>query len=143
MSYLVIEYLETTLEQSFQVNERIQVSAIRPWLYLHNDPAGTFKFAIKQNGNEIGSKELTISEIKTLAGLSDNEYHHGFIKFDFNAILNIDTSYQIELSSSGYVYDPNSYIGWVKPHENLLNSFDDVISYDDQKPLGVQMWGYK
>lgn len=143
MSKLLVDYLETTLTQQFRVNKRIQAVAVRPWLYFANDPAGTFKVAIKHAGQELGSKELTMTEIKTLAGWNDNEYHHGFIKFDFNVILNKGVYYDLELSASGYSYDPNSVIGWVKPFENLINNFDETINYDDEKPFGFQLWGYK
>ena len=144
MSYLVLDPLEAAaLTQTFQVEERIQVEAVRPWLYFHNDPSGTFTVSIRYNGNVIGSKSFTMEEIKTLAGWGDNEYHHGFIKFDFGGILNPTVDYQIELSSSGYTYDPNSYIGWVKPHENLINTLTDTVTYADENPFGFQLWGYK
>lgn len=143
MSKIIVTPLESVLTQTFQVSNRVQTAAVRPWLYFQNDPSGAFKIAIKYNGNEIASKQLTMNEIKTLAGWSDNQYHHGFIKFDLFAILNINTDYQIELSADSYSYDPNSYIGWVKPHENLINTFDGVALFDNYKPYGFQIWGYK
>lgn len=143
MSKLIVTPLDSVLTQTFQVEKRVQAVSVRPWLYFHNDPSGTFKIAIKSNGNEIASKELTMSEIKTMAGWNDNEYHHGFIKFDLSAILNINTNYDIELSADSYSNDSSSYIGWVKPHENLINTFEGVAPFDNYKPYGFQIWSFK
>jgi len=144
MSYLLIEPIEAVpVEQTFKMFERLQVQAVRPYLYLHNDPTGSIKVAIKYDGQKIASKTLTVAEILNLAELPAGQYHYGFFTFDIEAVLNIKTEYQIEVSGVGYGYDPNSYFGWIKPHENLINTFSESVLYDDQNPFGFQLWGYK
>jgi hypothetical protein len=145
MSYLLLETVENApLAQNFEVTDRLQLVAIRPWLYLHNDPVGSIKVSLKFGAETIASKTLTVAEILTLANLPAGRYHHGFFTFDLEAVLNIKTTYQITVEGAdGYAYDPDKYFAWIKPHENLVNTFNENVLFDDQNPFGYQIWGYK
>jgi hypothetical protein len=145
MTTLVLDELRTTLEQNFTTVEREQVYAIRPNLYLHNDPVGTFILSIKQGSTTLGSTTLTLAEIKTGAGFADNQYHHGVFRFLFSTpvVLQARTEYTIELSSSGYTFSESSFIGWVKEFENLKNTFTDSISNDYENPFSFEKFSYK
>lgn len=145
MKLLVEELLAVTLSQTITVNKRIIVDSIRPRLYLHDDPAGTFTLSIKQGATTLGSKSLTMADIKTNAGFADNQFHHGFFRFQFanQVVLNPGT-YTVELSSSGYTFAEASYLGWIIDHEDLTNTItpgDTVIS-DIDNPLTMQIWSH-
>ena len=144
MSKLLVEELEaTTLSQSFTILNRLALSAVRPLLYLHNDPTGTFTLTIKNGSETVTSASLTGAQIISNAGFTAGQYHYGFFKFDMSAILNIDTTYTLELSSSGYTFSEASYLGWIREHENNTNSIDGTITSSLSNPLSYQLWGYK
>lgn len=144
MSLINVEALKgTTLIQEFKIKRnRLNLTAVRPWLYLHNDPAGTFTLTLKDGANILDSSDFTVSDLKNGAGLNDNEYHKGFFKIDLRATLQHDRLYSLELSSSGYSFSGSSYLGWIKEFENLTNSFSESIWTFHQKPFGYQLWGY-
>lgn len=145
MTTLVVNELRTTLEQDFYVDKRLQLSAIRLNLYLHNDPSGTFTLSVKNGSDTIATSSLTVSTIKTNAGLSDNQYHHGFFRFDFSDIVPLikNVTYTLELSSSGYTFSDSSYIGWIKEFENNTNTLIDSTDNDFEKDFSFQLWGYR
>lgn len=145
MMKIVLDELKTTLTQKFTTVEREQAYAIRPYLYLHNDPVGSFTISIKHGSTVLGQSTLTISEIKTEAGFADNQYHHGVFRFIFDplVVLQARTEYNIELSASGYSYSDSSFIGWVKEFENLKNTFTDTISTDFDRPFSFEKFSYK
>ena len=144
MSTLLVEPLEgTPLTQEFTLkSQRLNLTAIRPRLYLHNDPTGTFTLNLKYNGNIISSADFTVADIKSGASYNDNEYHHGFIKLDMGAVLNLGFTYQLELTSSGYTFAESSYLGWIKEFENQTNTFSTSVTTIDEYPFGYQLWGY-
>jgi|DEB0MinimDraft_6_1074348.scaffolds.fasta_scaffold09455_3 hypothetical protein len=144
MSTLLVEPLQgTPLTQDFEIKgNRLNLTAIRPRLYMHNDPTGTFTLNLKYSGNVIATADFTMAEIKAGASYNDNEYHHGFIKIDIGAVLNIGATYTLELTSSGYTFSEASYLGWIKEFENQTNSFSESVTTLDEYPFGYQLWGY-
>jgi len=144
MSLINVEALKATaLIQTFKIKRnRMHLQGIRPLLYLHNDPTGTFTFTLKDGSDVLDSESFNASDIKAGANFNDNEYHYGFFKLDFNAILNHDRLYTLELDSSGYTFSGSEYLGWIKEFENITNSFSDSIFSFHQKPFGYQLWGY-
>ncbi|GEM_PF-2197895 len=123
-SHIVHEFKETSLEQLFTVSEKRSLKAIAIKVYLHNDPSGTFTLSLKNSSDEvIISKSLTWAEIVTGAGFTANEYHYGYLLFSFDRYVNLFdlTNYKLVLSSSGYSFLESSYLGWIEPHENVLN----------------------
>lgn len=140
---IVVEELITTLTQEIEVTTKIQTIAIRPRIYVHNDPTGTFTFSIINNSTTIGSKSLTLAQIISGAGWAAGQYHHGFLKFEFDyPIILHPGTYNIQLSASGYAYAGASYLGWIRDHEDLLVEYTGTILTDLQKPLSLEMWGY-
>ena len=144
MTTLVVEPLKAVdLVQEFELKvTRLNLTAVRPYLYLHNDPVGTFTLNIKYSGNIIATADFTMAEIKSNATYNDNEFHHGFVKIDIGAVLNLGVKYEMELTSSGYTFSESSYLGWVKEYENLTNSLSVSVSDFSENPLSFQLWGY-
>jgi hypothetical protein len=146
MTTLVINELRGTLEQDIIYINRQEVYAIRPYLYFHNDPSGTFTISLKYGSTILGSTSLTMNEILTNANWTAGQYHHAFIRFSFDnpVVLNPHITYTIELSQSGYTYSGTSYLGWIKEYENTTNQDDETAYSDDfKRPFSHQIWSYK
>ncbi len=149
MTTLVVDELKTTLAQDFQLLDDtltgMRVKAIRPLLYLHNDPPGTFTITLKQGVSTIDSKSLTIAEILANADFSANQYHWGIFNFEFDKYNKIKRglTYTIELSASGYSFAENAYLAWIKPFEDRHNTFTDTITSFLENPFGYEIWGHK
>lgn len=146
MSTLVLEELKaSTLEQELTVNKRSVLRAIRPNLYFHNDPAGTYTIKIKNGSTELASKSLTMAEIISGASWTTGQYHHGVITFDLSGseiVLNKGVTYTIELSASGYSFSESSYVGWIKEYENLKNTYTGSTSDAFSLPFSYEIWSY-
>ena len=141
MTKLVVDELLTTLSQTFTLtkNMRFTVEAIRPYIYMHNTPAGTFTVAVKSGGTELFSKTFTSAEIKSDLETTDN-YAHIWKGIVFSNPAHIENGqYELELSSSGYTYSDTSYLGWIREHENLTNEIDGTPVSDMQNPRAFQL----
>jgi hypothetical protein len=116
----MVETLSTTLRQQigFSGSKRKRIIEIKPYIYMHNAPSGNFTLTIMDLAeNVIASQGFDSDDIKTALNTTDN-YAHVYLPISFN--LSIEPSdYLIELSASGYSYDVNSYIGWVKEWEGF------------------------
>ena len=143
MTTLVIDELRTTLEQDFEILERMQITTIRPVLYIHSAPAGSVIIKIKSGSTVLSEATMLISDIISEGSLSD--YSWGSFSFTLNEeiVLHPETTYTIELSGSGYSYSDSSYIGMVKPHENEINELQDSTANPLENAFGFELWGYK
>ena len=138
---LVIDELITSLSQTFTVeyNSRLTIEAIRPYIYMHNAPAGTFTLAVKSGGTELFSKSFTSSDIKSDLSTSDN-YAHIWKALTFNDPAQIENGeYELELSASGYSFSNSSYLGWIREHENLTNEVSGTALSDLENPRAFQL----
>jgi hypothetical protein len=140
MTTLVVEPLITTLEQTITLNlkQRYIIAAIRPYVYMHNNPAGTFTYKLKSGATELWQSSFTSVAIKTALNAANN-YAHIKLNLISDYLKLSPGSYTVELSSSGYTYNDSSYMGWIKPHEDLFNDIDGTPDNDFSNPLGVQM----
>ena len=144
MTKLVVDELRTTLEQVINITQhkRITVAGLRPYIYMHNSPAGTFTIKLKDGATVLGSKDFTSSEIKSDMATSDNYIHlWKRIIFDDTVHLRAKT-YTIELSSSGYTYSDSSYLAMIREHENETNVFTPSFS-DLYNPISTQLFELK
>ena len=132
MTKLVVEELRTTLSQSFtlELSRRYHIYAIKPHVYLHNSPAGTFTFTIKSGSTSLASSSFTSQDCK-----DDLSTANDYIRINKALILSQPLSidggtYTLELSSSGYTYTSSSFIGWVKEHENIFSDITGTTETD-------------
>jgi hypothetical protein len=126
MTTLVVEELRSTLTQEFTINltRRYSVAAIRPFIYMHNAPAGTFTLTVKKDSTSLVSKTFTSAEIKTNLSTTDN-YAYLWKVIEFANPLHLEKgTFTIELSSADYTFSTASYIGWIKEFENIFNQTD-------------------
>lgn len=146
MTTLVVEDLmATALTQDFVVKRRKVVDSCRMNLLFVNDPAGTYTCAIKDGSTTLATDSLTMAEIISNGGFTASQHHHGFFQFEFDtkATLNPERTYTIEFSASGYTFNASSFVSWILPHENLVNTtIDESFTSDFQKPRGYQLWGF-
>lgn len=145
MTQLLVHDLGTYLAQDFTVlaDKRIIVEAVRPYLYFHNSPSGTFTLSLYKGATLIDSASITSSEIQTALATSNN-YFHAYSRFDFenHPVLN-EGAYTLKLTASGYINSSSSYIGWVALHEDLINNITYTPNSDSENPLTFQLWGYR
>jgi hypothetical protein len=142
----VEEKTASALTQTFTMEKRANIQAIRPNLYFHNDPAGTYTITIKDGANAIGSKSLTMAEIITNANFTANQYHHGFFNFQFDDVVTLNSGiYTLEFSTSGYTFSESSYVGWIKEYEYRTNNIaeGDTVTTVFTNPLSFQIWSYE
>ena len=141
MTTLVVEDMYTILEQDFTVNHnrRYLIEGIKIYLMMYNSPAGTFTLSVKQSAATIASKSFTSADIKTDLSTSNN-YAHLWKALAFaNPLMLSRGDYTLELSHSGYTHSDTSYLGWVKPHENIFNETDGFNSNIALNPLGFRL----
>lgn len=113
MSRLVVDELITTLDQPITVDRSIYVATIRPHLYCHNSPIGTFSFNIYSPSGLIKSFSFTSLDIKSACGLSE-AYFHAYYSIPMTPFLVPRGNYTIKLESSGYTFSESSFMGWCK-----------------------------
>jgi len=133
LSTLVLEPLVTTLEQGFnlKLSRRYQVGCLKIYLYMHNAPTGTFIVNLKRGASLVVSKSFTSADIKTAMNTTDN-YAHVFYPIIFSGNIMLEKgSYDIELTSTGYTYNDNAYLGWCKEYD-VYNQFESepINPYD-------------
>lgn len=146
MTTLVVEELKSTLTQNITVNlnRRYQIEAIRPYIYMHNSPSGTFTLSLKEGAATLASVDFTSAEIKTNLSTSDN-YAYLWKTLQFSDPVFVSKgSYSLVLSSSGYSFSESSYLGWIKEHENIFNDTASLsgVSFMDY-PLSYQLFEKK
>lgn len=146
MTYIVVDELLTSQEiiQEFVVNTGMRVRGLsfRPYLYVHNNPSGTFTFSLKYEGNEIGAKTFTSSDLYTAMDATES-YIRLFYKVTFDDIINLNKgTYELVLSASGYTFSELSYIGWIREHEDVKTLNDGNAENYLSNPLTFEAWEY-
>lgn len=147
MSSILTTDLDTTLTQKLTATENVIVAAIRPHLYISNNPPGALRMDIYDSANTTllkSSEEITIADIKTSAGITE-DFFHGYIKFDIDWGLSSGTEYSIRLEGlSGYAFSATDFVGWCRdfdtrkytasysPNEGFNSAFDlEIWRYND------------
>lgn len=137
---LIVEELKSTLSQEVTWSnvKRTHLKAIRPYIYMHNAPSGTFTISVKKGSDLLAESSFTSADIKSELSTTEN-YIHLWKTVSFVSAIPINSgNYTIELSSMGYTFSETSYIGWIKEHEDLINNNNQVGDF----PLSIQFWTY-
>lgn len=127
MSTLIVEELHTFLEQEIILSKSINVATVRPWLYFHNTPAGTFYFNIYGFSGLVKSFSFSSMDVKTQSNLT-KDYFHSYFSIQMTPFLLNRGTYTIKLEHFGYTYNANSFMGWCKdvlPYGKTYGSTDD------------------
>lgn len=144
MTKIVVEELKTGLEQTFSTNYKMQINSLNYLLYKDLNPSGNFYAEIWQGGAMIAqSVAVTSLDIEASTDSTNANWYHGYYRFIFSGIAFVNRgNFTLKLTQSGYTFNENAYIGWVKPHDNIEIEIDYVVTEDRQNPFGVQIWTY-
>ena len=145
MTFLTIHELgndEAEFEQTITVEKNILINAIRPYIYKHRRPLGTFKVSIWKGARELAFGELTSAEMEDQdPRLGANDFAHGHMRFDLNRFVNLRKGeYIIKMSSTGYSFSEADYFGWVKAHEDIRYSINGIPQNAFENPYTVELW---
>lgn len=108
---LLFEPLETTLTQQVEATADAQVHAIRPHLYIKNNPAGSLRVNILDSNNRLIESSDTIA----ISAITSALYFHGYVRFLIEEPLKKGEIYHIRLvGTSGYSFTDTSspLVGW-------------------------------
>ena len=142
MTTLVLDELITTLSQDFTINlnRRYSIEGIRPYIYMHNAPAGTFTLSLKEGVTTLVSQTFDSAEIKSDLSTSDN-FAHIWKRLVFSTPFQLSKgTYTLELSSSGYTFAESAYIGWIREYENVFNETSGTIDTLFDNPFSFQIF---
>jgi hypothetical protein len=134
MSTLAVEQLETGLSivQPITVTRPIQLGALKPYLYVHGMPAGTFKVQLKKLTTVIKEWTFTAAQAQAAFGGTLN-YFHVYLALTSEPFTIKPGEFTIELSATGYVASSGSFIGWCKdfagPTGAIIGTPSDFTSY--------------
>lgn len=155
MTTLVLDEVRSAFpliqEDTIRGELRTRLRAVRLHLIGVGNPlAGSLKLSLKKGLSLVSEKEISLSEIKTnidtILGVSENHWH-GYVRFEIDDTISLerDDIWTMELiGTNGYNFSDSSYIGWVKPHEDFVNSHKDVTPTNPfALPFGYQLWKYK
>jgi hypothetical protein len=145
LTTLFVHELKTELEQEFKykLRTRMNIGGVRPYLYIHNNPVGTFTIELLYNSSPIATGTFTAADIKTALATSDNYVHAYYnVTLDKNPVLNHGI-YSLKLTSSGYSFNESAYIGWIALHENERNEMEYTPESDGQNSLTFELWEHK
>lgn len=154
MSILLVDEMfpGVVFSQNIKITSDIDVHAIRPWVYLHNElQDGDLQIEILQGVNLLMSNSVNYTDINAAKTQS---YAHGFMTFRFDALALripeglLDQEYTIRLSMINHTEDPNNFLGMVRRWEaKTYPTYGDVDGSgeainDAVEPLGLELFEY-
>lgn len=115
--------------QSVTFGQDIILRAIRTWIVVYNDPAFTdLNMKIYSNeiigGNNTPKKLLATStnvQLKADVHTLENGLKEIWFEFDY-PVFNGADKYNIVINGTGYTYDVNSHLAWMKGFPNPVYS---------------------
>lgn len=137
MILAVNEIKSDGLFQSVIPNSNKNIYAIRPHLYIKNNPSGKIKIIISTIDDALisESEEISFSDITTQI-----EYH-GYVRFLINAFLKKDQTYKIKIiGTSGYSFSDSSYCGVCGDYDLRKYTYTHEYSSKIVSPLDIEFW---
>lgn len=141
---LVVETLYESLEQdiTLESDRRIHIGAIIPYLYFHNLSSGLFKFQLIRNSSVLYEHLFSWEDIK--AGKIDNYMHVYHPIVPVSPIQLESDNYKVKIMAvSGYQATGNSFLGWIKQHEDIQLPMDYTPISDIQNTFTIRFKEYK
>jgi hypothetical protein len=117
MRLYVEELRIDALEQVFTRVTPALITFVRLHLCKYLSPTGTFVATIFDADNHVlAQSSQTLAEMQAAGNAQlTADYYHGHVTFQFDrAIMLRPGDYKLRLSATGYTYDPDVFIGWVK-----------------------------
>lgn len=141
MTKLLVQELRDELFQEITLSgeERNHVLSISIYLYIHNNPSGTFTFTLSNQSEDLYSKNFTAQDVLDSISTSDN-YAHVFFPFVPVDSLKVESgNFFLRLSSNGYTVTSGSFIGWIQQHEDEQNQLGYIAAGDEEKSLSYRI----
>ncbi len=132
--------LEIDLEYSS--SQRLQVAAIIPYLYFHNLTSGVFKLEVEKYAETIFSKEFSYLDIKKQETSSYLHVYHPVVCENPLPIEEGTYTFKI-FPISGYEASGNSFLGWIKQHENIQVPMSYNPLSDVKNPYTIRFKEYR
>lgn len=134
---LIVKLLESHLTQVLIPKKTVNVGAVRPHIYLHNNPEGSLKVQILTEDDVLISEsdEIEISQIT-----SAPEYH-GYVTFNVSASLLKGTRYKFSVvAANGYEFSELSYCAVCNDYD--LRKYDTTtpVVHSTVAPLDLEIW---
>lgn len=126
-----------TVFQEIIPTKNINLSAIRPNLYIHNGPSGTVKVEVRDEFNRLikASATQTITALKTLA------FAHGYFRFNIDTPLIKNVKYRIAVvCGGGYTFAEGAYLGVLKDWDDKKTDQSYTPNVDFNAPLDFEIW---
>lgn len=118
MTTLAVEELVTTLVQPLLVDKPIRLLAVKPWLYFHNMPAGTFSMKLKKATTTIREWTFTSADARSAFG-GTQQFFHVYLSLSGAPLIIEPGEYTLELSATGYTFGA-SWVGWCKDWQGAV-----------------------
>lgn len=145
MSNLIVTRLDTNLVQKVTPTETVIVSAIRPHVYIQNNPPGSLRVDIYDATDTTllkSSESITIASIKTQASITQN-YFHGYIRFYIDWGLALGTDYSIRLvGHTGYTATTTDAVWWAKDFDLRKYEADYTPNIGFKSAFDMEIWDY-
>jgi len=142
MNLIVHELTSEVLEQSLTTgNDPVQLEAVRPHLYKHNNPAGNLYVELRNSSGALLKTSSAVS-VQSITDIS-NAYFHGYVRFNLKAGLLPNTTYLLRLVSSGYAFSESAYVGWCNDYDLRKYDVDYIPSGNTIAPLDIEAWEMK
>lgn len=154
MSTLLVNelYPGIVFPQLIRITRDVNVAAIRPWIYRHNDLLdGELQCRVYQGANQLTESILTAAEINQ--AFTEN-FAHGFLRFDFEALTlrvaegNVSEEYRIEFEMVNHTLNSNNFIGIVRRWEAKTyptygsGVVNNEAQNDSVEPAGLELFEY-
>lgn len=106
----------------------MDLAGLKPCIYFNNSPSGTFTLTIYNNMTPIKAYTFTDAQVKASIDTTDG-YMWVYVALPGRCTL-LPGSYTLELTSSGYTYAYNNFIGWIKNFDKLPDKVYGTLPND-------------
>jgi hypothetical protein len=143
MSSLVVNTIFENMEAErvYSGNGRVPLCSIIPMLYFHGVSTGSIRLIVSFDGEEIGMKELLISDIRDQLSGTGN-YFYCYVPFVFDQpilVRNGEYKFKIEVPS----FPNEQFIGWISQHEDIQTEINYNVIGDINNPLTIRFKQYR
>ena len=143
MSILLVETLQSELSQdiSFTGENRAEIAAFLPYLYIHNVSGATFTFEIVRDNATIFLQDFTSEEIAQEVG---GVYAHVFYPIvPVNPVQIEPGSYKFKIKAKSGYLPGESFLGWCKQYNDIQNEMSYTPSSDSDNSLAIRFKIYR
>ena len=116
----------------------IQLAAIRPHLIRYPSPSGNLWMTVRHANGQLISTSNTIS----IASIGSGLCWHGYQQFLVTTQLKANTSYRLQLESSGYTFSGSNYVSWCNDYDLRKVTASYSPNTAQYAALDLELWEY-